>query len=45
LHLQGTKVTAAAVAAFQKALPQCKIEWPAEGQFYTPRPAAPETKP
>ena len=27
LQLQGTKVTAAGVAALQKALPDCKIEW------------------
>ena len=44
LKLQGTKVTAAAVAALQKALPACKIEWPVEGQFYTPRVASPKTK-
>jgi hypothetical protein len=44
LQLHGSKVTAAAVAALQKALPNCKIEWPAEGQFYTPRPAAVGTK-
>jgi hypothetical protein len=44
LHLQGSKVTAAAVAALRKALPECKIEWPVEGQFYTPRPGSAETK-
>jgi hypothetical protein len=26
----------------QKALPECKIEWPVEGQFYAPRPAPPK---
>ena len=29
LNLRGTKVTAAKVAAFKKALPECKIEWSA----------------
>jgi serine/threonine protein kinase/Leucine-rich repeat (LRR) protein len=44
LLLQGSKVTAAAVAALQKALPECKIEWPVEGQFYTPGAASSATK-
>jgi serine/threonine protein kinase/Leucine-rich repeat (LRR) protein len=34
LNLTETKVTAAGVAALQKALPNCKIEWPSLGQFY-----------
>ena len=44
LGLHGAKVTAAAVAALKKALPECKIEWPVEGQFYAPRPASAGTK-
>jgi hypothetical protein len=44
LQLHGSKVTAAGVAALQKALPECKIEWPVEGQFYTPRPGSPGSK-
>ncbi len=34
LNIQTTKVTPAGVATLQKALPNCKIEWPTEGQFY-----------
>jgi formylglycine-generating enzyme required for sulfatase activity/serine/threonine protein kinase/Leucine-rich repeat (LRR) protein len=34
LSVHSTKVAPASVAALQKALPDCKIEWPAAGQFY-----------
>ena len=34
LKLASTKVTSVGVAALQKALPNCKIEWPANGKFY-----------
>jgi hypothetical protein len=27
LHARGTRITAAKVAALQKALPNCKVEW------------------
>ena len=39
-----TKVTAAAVAALQKALPNCKIEWDDPAKPKTPEPAASGTK-
>ena len=32
LNLKSTKVTAASVAALQKALPKCKIEWDGAGK-------------
>jgi Leucine-rich repeat (LRR) protein len=34
LSATNTKVVLAGVAALQKALPNCKIEWPTEDQFY-----------
>jgi formylglycine-generating enzyme required for sulfatase activity/serine/threonine protein kinase len=45
-HLQctGTKVTPAGVAALQKALPNCKIEWDDPAKPKTPQPAASGTK-
>ena len=36
VNLVSAKVTPAQVAALQKALPNCKIVWPGEGQFYEP---------
>ena len=43
LGIKITKVTAAQVAALQKALPNCKIDWddPANGQARLPRPRLP----
>jgi Leucine-rich repeat (LRR) protein len=40
LNLSRTNVTAAAVAALQKALPDCKIEWDDPAKATTPQPAA-----
>ena len=34
LHAARTKLTPASVAALQKVLPNCKIEWPTDGEFY-----------
>ena len=36
LSLQGSNVTRADLSALQKALPNCKIEWPADGKFFSP---------
>jgi serine/threonine protein kinase/Leucine-rich repeat (LRR) protein len=44
VKVQGTKVTAASVAALQKALPNCKIEWDDPAKAKTPGPAASGTK-
>ena len=44
LAATGTKVTPAAVAALQKALPNCKIEWDDPAKPKTPQPAASGTK-
>jgi len=44
LHVPRTKVTPAAVAALQKALPNCKIEWDDPAKATTPQPAAAGTK-
>lgn len=44
LTLQNTKVTAAAIAALQKALPNCKIEGNDSSKATTPQPAASGTK-
>ncbi len=46
LYVKSTTVTAAGVAALQKALPNCKIEWSTTGQFYgqTTTPAKPVTE-
>ncbi len=44
LHLLATKVTPAQVAALQKALPNCKIEWEDPAKPKTPEPAASGTK-
>jgi len=40
LSLVGVKVTPASVAALQKALPNCKIEWDDPAKPKTPEPAA-----
>ena len=40
LLLKGTRVTPASVAALQKALPNCKIEWDDPTKAKTPQPAA-----
>src|SRR5262249_33703560 len=39
LFVARTKVTAAQVAAFQKALPSCKIQWDDPAKTTTPQPA------
>ncbi len=44
LSVKNTKVTAAGVAAVQKALPNCKIEWDDPAKPTTPEPATPSTK-
>ncbi len=44
LIITRTKVTAASVAALQKALPNCKIEWDDPAKPKTPEPAASGTK-
>ncbi len=44
LRLKGTKITAAGVAALQKALPNCKIEWDDPAKPTTSEPAASGTK-
>jgi Leucine-rich repeat (LRR) protein len=44
LNVQNTKVTPAQVAALQKALPNCKIEWDDPAKPKTPEPAASGTK-
>ncbi len=44
LRVTKTKVTAAGVAALQKALPNCKIEWDDPAKPKTPEPAAAGTK-
>jgi hypothetical protein len=38
-RVRGTKVTPAGVAALQKALPNCKIEWDDPAEAKTPAPA------
>jgi hypothetical protein len=40
LDVRSTKVTAAGVAALQKALPNCKIEWDNPAKPKSPEPAA-----
>ncbi|MBA4017762.1 MAG: hypothetical protein C0483_11360 [Pirellula sp.] len=40
LSLKSTKVTPASIAALQKALPNCKIEWDDPAKAKTPAPAA-----
>ena len=40
LDVRHTKVTPASVAALQKALPNCKIEWDDPAKPKTPEPAA-----
>ena len=40
LNVKGTKVTASQVAALQKALPNCKIEWDEPDKPGAPEPAA-----
>lgn len=40
LNVMGTKITAASVAALQKALSNCKIEWDDPAKPKTPAPAA-----
>ena len=40
LKVKATKVTPATVAALQKALPNCKIEWDDPAKPKTPEPAA-----
>jgi hypothetical protein len=44
LKALGTKVTPATVAALQKALPNCKIEWDDPAKATTPQPVASGTK-
>ena len=44
LRITHTKVTPASVAALQKALPNCKIEWDDPSKPKTPEPAASGTK-
>ncbi len=44
LSVTNTKVTPATVAALQKALPNCKIEWDDPAKPKTPEPAGPGTK-
>lgn len=44
LRVNRTKVTPAQVAALQKALPNCKIEWDDPAKPKTPQPAASGTK-
>jgi hypothetical protein len=44
LQCNGTKVTPASVAALQKALPNCKIEWDDPAKPKTPEPADSGTK-
>ncbi len=44
LKVNFTKVTAAGVAALQKALPNCKIDWDDPAKPKTPEPAASGTK-
>ena len=44
LKLANTKVTPASIAALQKALPNCKIEWDGPAKPKTPEPAAAGTK-
>ena len=44
LEVGNTKVTASGVAALQKALPKCKIEWDDPAKPKTPEPAASSTK-
>ena len=44
LKITSTKVTPASVAALQKALPNCKIEWDDPAKATTPQPAASGTK-
>ena len=44
LNAGSTKVTAAQIAALQKALPNCKIEWDDPSKATTPQPATSGTK-
>jgi hypothetical protein len=44
LDLNNTKVAPAQVAALQKALPNCKIEWDDPTKATTPEPAAAGSK-
>ncbi len=44
LKLKGTKVTAVGIAALQKALPNCTIEWDRAAKTTMPQPAASGTK-
>jgi len=44
LTVTDTKVTPATVAALQKALPNCKIDWDDPAKVKTPQPAASGTK-
>jgi Leucine-rich repeat (LRR) protein len=44
LQVSGTRVTPTSVAALQKALPNCKIEWDDPAKPKTPEPAASGTK-
>ena len=44
LTVKKTKVTPASVAALQKALPNCKIEWDDPAKLKTPEPAASGSK-
>jgi hypothetical protein len=44
LKVTKTKVTAASVAALQKALPNCKIEWDGPAKPTTHEPAASGSK-
>ena len=44
VNVRGTKVTPAGVAALQKALPNCKIEWDDPAKPKTPEPAAAGSK-
>ncbi len=44
LHISNTKVTAEEVAAFKKALPNCKVKWDDSAKPATPVPAPSGTK-
>ncbi len=44
LNVKSTKVTPASVAALQKALPNCKIQWDDPARPKTPEPAASGSK-
>ncbi len=44
LSVKSTKITAAGVAALQRALPNCKIDWDDPAKPKTPEPAASGTK-